>query len=41
VDHHLGLRVTLGVTVAGDMLPGLEDDRLVPRLAERAGDDRA
>ena len=41
VDHHLGLGVTLGVTVAGDMIPGLEDDRVVPCLGDRAGDHRA
>jgi hypothetical protein len=41
MDHHLGFRVTFGVTVARDVVPGLEDDDLVTRLGDLARDHRS
>jgi hypothetical protein len=41
MDHHLGLRVAFGVTVARDVVPRLEDDHVVTILGDLAGDHRA
>ena len=40
MDHHVGLWVTDGVAVPGDMITAVEHRHLMSRLRQFAGDDR-